>query len=103
MYVWLFQQFVAVVYVLCPLHRQPSEAALFEVGPLTIAWLQQTELTKCFDDVRKKKKKQYNIYIYIYICIYIIPSLWVYLATNNAANEATTSKTTYVADHTSRL
>ena len=29
----------------CPLHRPPSEAAPFEVGPLTRAWLQQTELT----------------------------------------------------------
>ena len=29
----------------CPLHRPPSEAGLFEVGPLTRAWLQQTELT----------------------------------------------------------
>ena len=28
----------------CPLHRPPSEAGLFEVGPLTRAWLQQTEL-----------------------------------------------------------
>ena len=29
----------------CPLHRPPSEAGIFEVGPLTRAWLQQTELT----------------------------------------------------------
>ena len=29
----------------CPLHRPPSEAGLFEVGPLTRAWLQYTELT----------------------------------------------------------
>ena len=29
----------------CPLHRPPSEAGLFEVRPLTRAWLQQTELT----------------------------------------------------------
>ena len=29
----------------CPLHRPPSEDGLFEVGPLTRAWLQQTELT----------------------------------------------------------
>ena len=29
----------------CPLHRPPSEAGLFEVGPLTRALLQQTELT----------------------------------------------------------
>ena len=29
----------------CPLHRPPSEAGLFEVGPLTRAWLQHTELT----------------------------------------------------------
>ena len=28
----------------CPLHRPPSEAGLFEVGPLTRAWLQQNEL-----------------------------------------------------------
>ena len=28
----------------CPLHRPPCEAGLFEVGPLTRAWLQQTEL-----------------------------------------------------------
>ena len=28
----------------CPLHRPPSEAGLFEVGSLTRAWLQQTEL-----------------------------------------------------------
>ena len=28
-----------------PLHRPPSEAGLFEVGPLTRAWLQLTELT----------------------------------------------------------
>ena len=26
----------------CPLHRPPSEAGLFEVGPLTRAWLQQS-------------------------------------------------------------
>ena len=29
----------------CPLHRTPSEAGLFEVGPLTRAWLKQTEFT----------------------------------------------------------
>ena len=29
----------------CPLNRLPSKAGLFEVGPLTRAWLQQTELT----------------------------------------------------------
>ena len=29
----------------CPLHRPPSEAGLFQVGPLTRAWFQQTELT----------------------------------------------------------
>ena len=29
----------------CPLHRPPSECGLFEVGPLTRAWLQHTELT----------------------------------------------------------
>ena len=29
----------------CPLHRPPFEAGLFEVGPLTRAWLQHTELT----------------------------------------------------------
>ena len=29
----------------CSLHRPPSEDGLFEVGPLTRAWLQQTELT----------------------------------------------------------
>ena len=29
----------------CPLHRPPSETGLFEVGPFTRAWLQQTELT----------------------------------------------------------
>ena len=31
----------------CPLYRPPSEAGLFEVGPLTRAWLQvqHTELT----------------------------------------------------------
>ena len=31
----------AVNYV----HRPPSEAGIFKVGPLTRAWLQQTELT----------------------------------------------------------
>ena len=29
----------------CPLHRPPSEAGIFEVGPLTRAWLQMIELT----------------------------------------------------------
>ena len=29
----------------CPIHRPQSEAGIFEVGPLTRAWLQQTELT----------------------------------------------------------
>ena len=29
----------------CPLDRPQSEAGLFKVGPLTKAWLQQTELT----------------------------------------------------------
>ena len=29
----------------CPIHRPPPEAGIFEVGPLTRAWLQQTELT----------------------------------------------------------
>ena len=29
----------------CPLYRPPPEAGLFEVGPLTRAWLQHTELT----------------------------------------------------------
>ena len=41
----------------CPLHRPPSEAGLFEVGPLTSAWLQHTELNIGDDDIRKKKKK----------------------------------------------
>ena len=40
----------------CPVHRPPSEAGLFEVGPLTRAWLQHTELTIWDDDIRKKKK-----------------------------------------------
>ena len=40
----------------CPLHRPPSEDELFEVGPLTRAWLQQTELIIWDDDIRKKKK-----------------------------------------------
>ena len=40
----------------CPLHRPPSEAGLFEVGPLTRAWLQQAELTISYDDTRKKKR-----------------------------------------------
>ena len=40
----------------CPLHRPPPEYGLFEVGPLTRAWLQQTELTIYYDDIRKKKK-----------------------------------------------
>ena len=30
----------------CSLHRPPSEAGLFEVGPLTRAWLQQTDTLK---------------------------------------------------------
>ena len=30
---------------ICPLHRPPSEAGFFEVGPLTRAWRQLTELT----------------------------------------------------------
>ena len=38
----------------CPLHRPPSEAGFFEVGPQTRAWLQQTELQ--YYDIRKKKK-----------------------------------------------
>ena len=29
----------------CPLHRPPSEAGLYGVGPLSRAWLQHTELT----------------------------------------------------------
>ena len=29
----------------CPLYRPPPEAGLFEVGPLTRAWLQHTVLT----------------------------------------------------------
>ena len=29
----------------CPIHRPPSEAGLFDVGPLARAWLQHTELT----------------------------------------------------------
>ena len=29
----------------CTLHRPPSEAGLFKIGPLTRAWLQQTDLT----------------------------------------------------------
>ena len=44
----------------CPLHRPPSEAGLFEVGPLTRAWLQHPESTILVgydDDMRKKKKK----------------------------------------------
>ena len=39
----------------CPLHRPPSEDGLFEVGPLTRAWLQQTEFTIKYYDTRKKK------------------------------------------------
>ena len=31
-------------------HPKP---AFFEVGPLTRAWLQQTELTICYDDERR--------------------------------------------------
>ena len=38
----------------CPLHRPPSAAGIFEVGPLTRAWLQRTELTILYDDTRKK-------------------------------------------------
>ena len=45
----------------CLLHRPPSEAGLFEVGPLTRAWLQQTELTISYDDTRKKKKEEHNV------------------------------------------
>ena len=40
----------------CPLHRPPSEAGLFEVGPLTRARLQQTELN-IGDDIRQEKKR----------------------------------------------
>ena len=39
-----------------PLHRPPFEAGLFEVGPLTRAWLQQTKLTILYDDTRNKTK-----------------------------------------------
>ena len=39
----------------CPIHRPPSEDGLFDVGQLTRAWLQQTELTIQYDDTRKKK------------------------------------------------
>ena len=41
----------------CPLHRPLSEAGPFEVGPLTRAWLQQTELTILCDDIGKKTLK----------------------------------------------
>ena len=34
----------------CPLHRPPSEAGIFEVGPLTRAWLQHNELTPLVND-----------------------------------------------------
>ena len=37
----------------CPLYRPPSEAGLFEVGPLTRAWLQHTELTITDDERRR--------------------------------------------------
>ena len=33
----------------CPLHRPSPKAIFFEVGPLTRAWLQQTELTVRYD------------------------------------------------------
>ena len=34
-----------IINISCPLYRPPSEAGLFEVGPLTREWLQHTELT----------------------------------------------------------
>ena len=42
----------------CPLHGPLSEAGLFEVGPLTRAWLQQAELTIWYDDIRKKRRER---------------------------------------------
>ena len=45
----------------CPVHRPPSKAGLFEVGPLTRAWLQQTELIIWYDDIRNKKTKMYKL------------------------------------------
>ena len=52
----------------CPLHRPPSEAGLFEVGPLTRAWLQHTELTIWDDDIRKKKKIDIFFYAGVAAC-----------------------------------
>ena len=50
----------------CPLHRPPSEAGLFEVGPLTRAWLQQTELniyeTMIYDRRRRLKWRKYYLW-----------------------------------------
>ena len=43
----------------CPLYRPPNEAGLFEVGPLTRAWLQQTELT-ITDDERRRRLHNIN-------------------------------------------
>ena len=42
----------------CQLHRPPSEAGAFEVGPLTRAWLQQTELIIRYDDDMRNKKQR---------------------------------------------
>ena len=39
------EQTAAHIINSCSLHRPPSEAGLFEVGPLTRVWLQHTELT----------------------------------------------------------
>ena len=38
------EQTVQHIMTTCPLHRPPSEAGLFDVGPETRAWLQDTEL-----------------------------------------------------------
>ena len=43
----------------CPLHRPPSEAGIFEVGPLTRAWLQQTELTIWSDTMIHDRRRRY--------------------------------------------
>ena len=42
---WVWRARTDSIINSCPLHRPPYESGLFEVGPLTRAWLQQPEST----------------------------------------------------------
>ena len=58
----------------CPLHRPPSEAGLFEVVPLTRAWIQQAELT-IWDETMIHERRRRILTSYTYISAFHCPRI----------------------------